>query len=115
MSTLALTAVGGLWWEPGVALSANHLLALVGSGKGSEGWLDLNASKTTSTKSQDEMESGLLLDVVVRESTAILELLSSEDESLLIRWNTFLVLDLSPTRESNKVRHEFGKAMTKLT
>ena len=40
------------------------------------------------------MESGLLLDVVVREGAAILELLSSEDESLLIGWDALLVLDL---------------------
>ena len=40
------------------------------------------------------MEGGLLLDVVVREGSAILELLSSENESLLIWRNTFLVLDL---------------------
>jgi len=40
------------------------------------------------------MESGLLLDVVVTKSTSILELLSSEDESLLIGWDAFLVLDL---------------------
>mgnify|MGYP007086420070 CR=1 FL=1 len=40
------------------------------------------------------MESGFFLDVIVRQSSAILELLSSEDESLLIRWNSFLVLDL---------------------
>ena len=41
------------------------------------------------------MESRLLLDVVVGESTSILELLSGEDQSLLIWWNSFLVLDLS--------------------
>ena len=41
------------------------------------------------------MESGLLLDVVVRESSAVFKLLSSEDETLLIWWNTFLILDLS--------------------
>merc|ERR1719267_366751 len=41
------------------------------------------------------MESGLLLDVVVREGSAVLELLTSEDESLLVWWDTFLVLDLS--------------------
>ena len=40
------------------------------------------------------MEGGLLLDVVVGESSAVFELLSSEDESLLIWRNTFLVLDL---------------------
>ena len=40
------------------------------------------------------MEGRLLLDVVVRKGSAILELLSSEDKSLLIWWDTFLVLDL---------------------
>jgi hypothetical protein len=35
-----------------------------------------------------------LLDVVVGESSAILELLTSEDQSLLVRGNALLVLDL---------------------
>jgi len=40
------------------------------------------------------MEGGLLLDVVVGEGSAILKLLSSEDETLLVRGDPFLVLDL---------------------
>ena len=40
------------------------------------------------------MESGLLLDVVVRKGAAILKLLSSEDKTLLIWRDSFLVLDL---------------------
>jgi len=48
----------------------------------------------TTSKSEDQMESRLLLDVVVGEGSSILKLLSSEDESLLIWRNTFLVLDL---------------------
>ena len=40
------------------------------------------------------MKGGLLLDVVVRQGTAILELLSGKDKTLLIRRNTFLILDL---------------------
>ena len=40
------------------------------------------------------MEGRLLLDVVVAESTAILKLLASEDQALLIGGNTFLILDL---------------------
>ena len=35
------------------------------------------------------------MDVVVEESSSIIELLASEDENLLIRGNSFLVLDLS--------------------
>jgi len=34
------------------------------------------------------------LDVVIGEGSTVFELLSSEDESLLIGWNSFLVLDL---------------------
>jgi hypothetical protein len=40
------------------------------------------------------MQSGLFLDVVVGKSSSVLELLTSEDESLLIGWDSFLVLDL---------------------
>ena len=40
------------------------------------------------------MKSGLLLDVVVRKGAAVFKLLSSEDETLLIWWDTLLVLDL---------------------
>ena len=52
---------------------------------------DLHAA----TKSEHEMESGLLLNVVVGQGTTILELLASEDQSLLVWWNALLVLDLS--------------------
>lgn len=48
----------------------------------------------TTTKAEDEMKGGLLLDVVVGECSAILKLLSSKDQALLVRRNTFLVLDL---------------------
>merc|ERR1712018_806490 len=40
------------------------------------------------------MESALLLDVIIRKSSSVLELLSSKDQSLLIWRNSFLVLDL---------------------
>merc|ERR1719245_1130612 len=47
----------------------------------------------TTSETQHQMESGLLLDVVVRQSAAILELLASEDQTLLIWGNAFLILD----------------------
>ena len=105
MATLSLSAVDSLWWKLDIALSADHLLDLVLSGQGSEGWLNLDLTHTTTSKSEDEMEGGLLLDVVVGESSAILKLLSSEDESLLIGGNTFFILDLSPVQIS-KVKSE---------
>ena len=58
------------------------------AGKG----LDENLHTTTETKNQ--VEGGFLLDVVVRKGAAVFELLSSEDKALLVRGNTFLVLDL---------------------
>ena len=54
----------------------------------------MGQSSLSTSKSEDEMESGLLLDVVIGESSSILELLTSEDKSLLIWGNTFFVLDL---------------------
>ena len=40
------------------------------------------------------MERALLLDVIVRKSAAILKLLASENQALLVRGNTLLVLNL---------------------
>ena len=54
--------------------------------------LDENLHPTTET--QDEMEGGLLLNVVVGEGAAILELLSGEDQALLVGRDALLVLDL---------------------
>ena len=65
VSTFALATVDCIGWESGVALPANHLLTFVGPSQGGERWLNLDATKTTTTKSQDQMESGLLLNVVV--------------------------------------------------
>jgi hypothetical protein len=49
----------------------------------------------TATKTENEMESRFLLDVVVGESASVLELLASEDQALLVRGNSFLVLNLA--------------------
>jgi len=53
----------------------------------------LDENLHTTTETQDEMEGRLLLNIVIRESPSILELLSSEDQTLLVRGDTFLVLD----------------------
>ena len=41
---------------------------------------------------QDEVEGALLLDIVVGESAPVLQLLPGEDEPLLVRGDTLLVL-----------------------
>jgi len=48
----------------------------------------------TTTQAQDQVEGALLLDVVVAQGAAILQLLTSEDQSLLVRGDALLVLDL---------------------
>ena len=48
----------------------------------------------TTTQAEDEVEGALLLDVVVAEGAAILELLAGEDQALLVRGDSLLVLDL---------------------
>ncbi|WVZ94658.1 LOW QUALITY PROTEIN: hypothetical protein U9M48_040524 [Paspalum notatum var. saurae] len=48
----------------------------------------------TTTEAQDKVEGGLLLDVVICQGTAILQLLASKDEALLVRRNALLVLNL---------------------
>jgi hypothetical protein len=46
----------------------------------------------TTTKAEHQVEGRLLLDVVVRKSAAVLKLLTSEDQTLLIRGNSLLIL-----------------------
>lgn len=51
----------------------------------------LLALLTTTTQTKHEVKGRLLLDVVIRKSAAVLELLAGEDQALLVRRNTFLV------------------------
>ena len=60
----------------------------------------LLALLTTTTEAEDEVKSALLLDVVVGEGTAILELLASEDQALLVRGDTLLVCSRNDHRIS---------------
>ena len=46
------------------------------------------------TEAQHKVERTLFLDIVVREGATVLQLFASEDETLLVRGNAFLVLDL---------------------
>lgn len=94
MTALSLSAVGGLGGKSGVALSADHLVASVLSSESSEGGFNLDGSLTATSESEHQVEGGLLLDVVIRQGSSIFQLLSSKDESLLIRRDTFLVLNL---------------------
>merc|ERR1711904_545932 len=52
------------------------------------------ALREAPAQTQNEMESRLLLDVIVGKRTTIFQLLSCKDQTLLIWRNAFLVLDL---------------------
>ena len=72
-------------------LNSVSWLNIKGDGLTSQG---LDKDLHTSSKSENQVESRFFLDVVIGEGSTILELLTSEDKSLLIRWDTFFVLDL---------------------
>ena len=88
-----------IWWDSFLILDFSFYIL------NGVSWFDIKgdclSSKSldedlhTSSKSENEMESWLFLNVVIGEGSAVLELLSGEDESLLIWWDTFFVLDLS--------------------
>merc|ERR1712045_387039 len=63
---------------------------LKGDGLARQG-LDKNLH--TTTKTENQMQSGLLLDVVVREGATILKLFASKDQPLLVWGNAFFILD----------------------
>ena len=46
---------------------------------------------TTAAQTEDEVEGGFFLDIVVGERTAIFELLAGEDQALLVGGDAFLV------------------------
>ena len=71
-----------------------HLLVHVGHALGLGVHL-LLALLAATAKAEDEVQGGLLLDVVIRQCATIFELLAREDETLLVRGDAFLVLDLS--------------------
>jgi hypothetical protein len=82
-------AVDSPRWQACVALAADHLVAVVLGSERLERRLD-----DATTETEDQVESRLLLDVVVGKGAAILELLAGEDQTLLVRGNALLVLDL---------------------
>merc|ERR1712224_472993 len=53
-------------------------------------WIE---SSDATAQAQHQVQRRLLLDVIVRKGTPILKLLPCEDQALLIRWDSFLVLD----------------------
>lgn len=106
MTALALAAVRCTRWQASVALAANLLFAVVLAGKGLERWLNDTTTKTNASVfcacahesaeyiPKHQVKGRLLLDVVVTQSATVFKLLTSEDQTLLVRRNALLVLNL---------------------
>jgi len=88
MPTGSFAAVGGTWGKTSVAFTANLLVALVLGGEYLHGGFDDATAET-----EDKVKGGFLLDIVIAQRSAILELLSSEDQALLVGGDPFLVLN----------------------
>lgn len=89
VSTLLLTAILGTRWKTSIAFTADGLVAVVSLGQQRKRWVVDSSSQT-----KNQMKCGLLLDIVVGKGAAVFELLSSENQTLLIRRNSFFVLNL---------------------
>jgi hypothetical protein len=76
-------------------LDGVRALDFQGDGLSSQG-LDEDLHTTTETK--DQVKGGLLLNIIVRKGASILELLASEDEALLVRGDSLLILNLGLDR-----------------
>merc|ERR1712025_607791 len=72
-------------------LNGVRRLNLKSDGLASQG---LDEDLHTSSQSENQMQGALLMDVVVGESSSVLQLLSGKDQSLLVWGDSFLVLDL---------------------
>merc|ERR1712126_208906 len=88
-----------VWWDSLLILDLSldvlngiRWLNLQGDSLTSQG---LNEDLHTSSQSEDQVESRLLLDIVIRQSPSILKLFTGKDQSLLVWWDSLLVLDLS--------------------
>jgi hypothetical protein len=89
VTALLLSAVGGTGGETCVAFTAHLLVTVESLGQsGKRGIIH------TTTKTKHQVKGGLLLNIVVAKSTTVLQLLAGEDQTLLIRGDALLVLDL---------------------
>jgi len=86
--------LGALAHLPALALEAARALLLPLPAHLRVGLLPRVGLVATAAKAQHKVQRRLLLDVVVGESAAILELLAGEDQALLVGRDALLVLDL---------------------
>lgn len=89
MTTLALPAVGSFLVKTSIALSTDHLIAIVFHCEHLERRLD-----HTTRQTECEMDCRIFPDVIIRDQVAILQLFIGKDKSLLTSFYSFSILDL---------------------
>lgn len=87
VSTLCFSTIGRPLMQPSVALTTDHLVAVVLLREDLQRRLDYSTPEP-----QYQMQRRLLLYVVVREGSTILELFTGENQPLLVGRYAFLVL-----------------------
>uniref|UniRef100_A0A453NI39 Uncharacterized protein n=1 Tax=Aegilops tauschii subsp. strangulata TaxID=200361 RepID=A0A453NI39_AEGTS len=95
VAALLLAAVGSPGGKARIALAADHPLLVVLERELQEVGRDRGgaAAAAAATEAQHQVERRLLLDVVVGQRAALVQLLPGEDQPLLHRRDPFLVLD----------------------
>ena len=88
VSALLLTAVVSTKRKTSVALTAHHLLAVVLLGQSSQGGLDHSSSHL-----EEHFNGGGLADSAGADGLRIIELLTSENKTLVVVINVLLLLD----------------------
>ena len=88
VSALLLTAVVGTRGKTSVALTADHLLAVVLLGQGGKSGLNHSSSHL-----EEDLKGGLRGNSVGADGLGVLELLSGEDKALLVEVNVLSLLD----------------------
>lgn len=89
VSTFLLAAVSGARRKASITFTAYGLVAVEFLCQHCQGRIVDSTSET-----QDQMQGAFFLDVVITQSAAIFQLFTGENQSLLIRRNSFLVLNL---------------------
>lgn len=87
MTTFLFTAVSGTRRETSITFSANHFVAVVFAGQDFE-----SGFNDTTAETQDQVQSGFFLDVVVGQGAVVFQLFAGKDETLLIRGDTWIVV-----------------------
>merc|ERR1711908_128689 len=87
--TLLLATILRTGMKSSVTFATDHLVAVVFLCKKSQTRFD-----DTTSQSQHEMKSRLLLNVVITQSATIFQLFAGKNQSLLVGWNAFFIMNL---------------------